>query len=178
MNTTQIGIPRDAQPPHPSPLPRRRGRGDKASSPRHVWSPSHQPNPLQSHLAQPRRGLTLVEVIAGLALMASLLATMVVAYSAHLRQHRNAQRKVLAVELLDRQLEEWRRASVPIPVPSAGEFLDKPEFHWQTELVPNATLAQFHSEVVRIEVREKQPPQRLLCSLELPRPKPVTRGSP
>ena len=127
---------------------------------------------------RPRKGLTLVEVIAGLALMASLLSTMVVAYSAHLRQHRNAQRKVLAVELLDRKLEEWRRTSQPIPVPAEGDFLDKPEFHWRSELVPNSTLHQFFGEVVRIEVREKQAPQRTLCSLELPRPKRDARGSP
>ena len=123
-----------------------------------------------------RDGLTLVEVIAGLALMASLLSTMVVAYSAHLRQHRTAQRKVQAVELLDKTLEEWRRIAQPIPVPSEGDFLGKPEFHWRTELVPNSTVQQFFGEVVRIEVREKQEPYRLLCSLELPRPKRVAGG--
>ena len=144
-----------------------------ALSPRRAWSSPPQRDPVRL-----RRGLTLVEVIAGLALMASLLSTMVVAYSAHLRQHRNAQRKVLAVELLDRKLEEWRRTSQPIPVPAEGDFLDKPEFHWQTELVPNSTLHPFFGEVVRIEVREKQSPQRTLCSLELPRPKRDSRGSP
>ena len=39
-----------------------------------------------------------------------------------------------------------------------------------------STVQQFLGEVVRIEVREKQEPYRLLCSLELPRPKRVAGG--
>ena len=52
---------------------------------------------LQRSLSRLRRGLTLIEVVAGLALMGTLLASLLVASSAHLRQIHTAQRGLAAL---------------------------------------------------------------------------------
>ncbi len=52
-------------------------------------------------------GITLVEVIAGLALMGTLLTVVVVSSSQHLRQLKAAERKRESVRLLDDFLASW-----------------------------------------------------------------------
>lgn len=54
-----------------------------------------------------RTGLTLIEVVAGLALMGTLLVTVLLGASSHLRQLRAAQQKTIAIESLDRLLSLW-----------------------------------------------------------------------
>lgn len=57
-----------------------------------------------------RSGMTLVEVVVGLALMGSLLAMALVAGSSHLRQMKAAERKRESVELLDAFLSHWAQS--------------------------------------------------------------------
>lgn len=62
---------------------------------------------MQSGKSWLRSGITLIEVVVGLALMASLLASALLAGSSHLRQMRAAADKRQATELLDRFLSQW-----------------------------------------------------------------------
>ena len=52
-------------------------------------------------------GLALVEVVAGLALMGTLLVVAIIASTGQTRQLRQVARKEAAVQLLDRFLTEW-----------------------------------------------------------------------
>lgn len=56
-----------------------------------------------------RTGLTLIEVVAGLALMGTLLVAVLLGASSHLRQLRTARQKTSAIESLDRLLPFWSR---------------------------------------------------------------------
>lgn len=62
--------------------------------------------------AEPTRrdGVTLVEVIAAIALVGSLLALSFMANAAHLRQAQRANDKQLATALLDRLIADWSRS--------------------------------------------------------------------
>lgn len=54
-----------------------------------------------------RTGLTLIEVVAGLALMGTLLVTIILSANSHLRQLRTVERKKAAIESLDKLLASW-----------------------------------------------------------------------
>lgn len=54
-----------------------------------------------------RGGLTLIEVVVGLALLATLLAAALAAGSSHLRQAKAAEEKIAATRILNRFLTEW-----------------------------------------------------------------------
>ncbi len=78
------------------------------------------------------RGITLVEVIAGLTLMGTLLAVILVSSSQHLRQLKAAERKRVSVRMLDDFLASWSIANfqadrIPEAVrrsrlPAVGQF--------------------------------------------------------
>lgn len=56
-----------------------------------------------------RNGVSLIEVIVGIALMGTLAATAIIAGSAHLRQLKVAEKKRLAVNVVDRFMTSWSR---------------------------------------------------------------------
>lgn len=60
-----------------------------------------------------RTGTTLIEVVAGLALMGTLLTVVMIGSTQHARQAKAADRKRLAVQKLDRLLGEWSLQGYP-----------------------------------------------------------------
>jgi prepilin-type N-terminal cleavage/methylation domain-containing protein len=104
-----------------------------------------------------RRGLTLIEVIAGLALMGILLAGMLNAKSRFTRQHQHAQRVLIAVDALDRLLiKHWSELGA-IEADERGEFEGRPDMFWKAGVVNNDTAGEWHCRVVRIKVFDTKP---------------------
>ena len=56
-----------------------------------------------------KNGVSLIEVVVGIALMGALAATAIIAGSSHLRQLKVAEKKRLAVDVVDRFLASWSR---------------------------------------------------------------------
>lgn len=108
-----------------------------------------------------RRGLTLIEVVAGIALLATLLVSILVAHNRHAQQVRQAQGRLAAIEQLDRLLGEWAATGVWQPVGSEGE-LDG--FMWRVVESGARVPDELGSEIVRVELLEKD---RVLASVEL-----------
>lgn len=85
------------------------------------------------------KGLTLVEVIASLALLSTVLITVLTAWTRHSKQVDVAFRKSEAIQLLDQQIASWYSADSELPVNQSGVFTSKPEYTWQTKLLSAKT---------------------------------------
>jgi prepilin-type N-terminal cleavage/methylation domain-containing protein len=79
-----------------------------------------------------RRAMTLIEVIAGIALLGTILATTVLAQARLLRQHQRALLKLQAVEAADRLLAQWSAEERTLPRQATGTLIPSPLVNWQT----------------------------------------------
>lgn len=125
-----------------------------------------------------RRGLTLIEVVAGLALMGTLLVAMLSAKSRFSRQHHYAQRVLIAVDALDRLLiERWPELGA-IEAIEQGDIEGRPDMVWRASVIDGQQTEQWHCRVIRIEVLEAVHELRTepLASVELLAQDPAYRG--
>lgn len=99
-----------------------------------------------------RRGLTLVEVVAGLALLAALAVGGLLAFGAHQRQLRQSALRLEAATLADRLLTEWYAGSGYVPRPAWGVFPDAAGWRWHTRPVARGRIDDLEIETVRLEV--------------------------
>lgn len=99
-----------------------------------------------------RQGLTLVEVVAGLVLMATVLVGSMLALAAHRRQHRYANDKLVAVAIADELLHQFDRSGDGIPAAASGVVATRPEWSWRTRVQGTTNPAGVLMRVVRLEV--------------------------
>lgn len=100
----------------------------------------------------PARGLTLIEVVAAIAILGTLLVGVVLAKSRHTRQRVDARRTVQAVQLSDAQLSQWWCSREGVPIGESGVLSEDQALHWQTRLVIDSGVMQLGARVVRYEV--------------------------
>lgn len=98
------------------------------------------------------KGMTLIEVTFGLALLGSLMVGLLLARESLSRQGMRAARRIAAVEACDRLLSQWQLDTKGIPRRGTGPVGSDGKLQWTTrvrgvELVEHLTL-----EVVRLEV--------------------------
>ena len=98
-----------------------------------------------------RRGLSLVEVVVSIALLSTLMVSLLSIRSSHVRQIRLAAQKRHAVELLDRQLAQWFDSETLVPVDQQGQFDGEDQLSWRTGLV---SRGDFNGLKVRVEAFE------------------------
>lgn len=115
------------------------------------------------------RGLTLVEVVTGIALLSSLLVIILSAFRAHSLQVRSAKEQMQAIRATDELLEGWFSG---VGIPPAGQHAalsQHPDWLWR--LVPgppwnNPSLpgaAKVRLQIVAVEDAR----ERVLTSVEL-----------
>lgn len=116
-------------------------------------NPSLKRSSRKSDRCTGRRAITLIEVVVALVLLASLVAGMVTAYSAHFRQASLAARRQEAIEAADQLLSQWYASSDPqVPRNSQGVLTGPVGFVWQTEIVHQNFVESVPVEVVRLRV--------------------------
>lgn len=98
------------------------------------------------------RGLTLVEVIAGLALLATLLASILVAFGSQAAQFRGARDRLMAVELADRLLCEWNSQNAIPAVGTEQTLHGTNDWRWRIVAGDSANLAASGVSSIRVEV--------------------------
>jgi hypothetical protein len=127
-------------------------------------------------------GLTLVEVVAGIAILGSVLVGVVLAKSRHTRQLALAQRRQAAVRAADSLINEWWTGSEGIPVNESGAVPSAPSLVWETRIVDNRDVERLGARVVRVELREsesstyREDADRPLVTVELVLPMPPPPG--
>lgn len=101
-----------------------------------------------------RSGLTLIEVVASLGLLATLLVSLMQAHTRHARQMETARRRIAAGEAADRLLQEWFSNETPLLVDQEGEFSECSEFRWRTRRRSEPALERVGTMVLVLEVFE------------------------
>jgi type II secretory pathway pseudopilin PulG len=104
----------------------------------------------------------LLEVVLGLTLMASVLVGSLLSFSAHQKQRRIADAKIVAVRIADELLNELSGSREGIPIASSGMIAGRPNWFWRTRPVGTAAPAQVLLRVVRLEIVEATPQGSLL----------------
>ncbi|MGB7325358.1 MAG: prepilin-type N-terminal cleavage/methylation domain-containing protein [Rubripirellula sp.] len=99
-------------------------------------------------------GFTLLEVLVGLAIMASVLVSSLLAFAAHQRARRLAEAKLAAVGVADELLFQLSGGRGGIPPTSRGVVPGRNDWWWQTELVGLTAPAGIPMSVVRFRIVE------------------------
>lgn len=109
-----------------------------------------------------RSGLTLIEVIAGLAILSTLLVSVLIAISRHERQIKRAERVLDAANVADRVLAELLNHSSQINRQQAGTINnDETSFRWEiSDLRRNVVREDFRW--MQLEVFDQNSSQPLV----------------
>lgn len=133
-------------------------------------------------------GTTLVEVVGGLALLASLLVVVLLARSRYVRQAAAADQRLRAIELADQLLSTWHRD--PRAIKTGTQFVSSgpktrtqlvsdPMFVCRTSAVANPAVEELGARVFRLDVLA-QDDGRVLVSVDFvadAEPAPQTTGT-
>ncbi len=101
-----------------------------------------------------RAGLTLIEVVAAIAILGTILVGIVLAKSRHTRQLALSQRRAQAVLIADELITNWWISEDGVPVNQSGRIEDDPTLRWQTRTVTNRPLNALGVRVVRVELQQ------------------------
>lgn len=103
-----------------------------------------------------RTALTLLEVVAALALLATLLASVLAAQNRLAAQTRRAEARLTAIDAADRLLAEWT-ATTPMTIPAArGEIPGRPLLYWQVNAKPEPSLARLGIQIARLTISDQR----------------------
>lgn len=110
-----------------------------------------------------RHGFTLIEVLAGLVLLGSLLATVTLAKARYTRQLSLAARQLEAVKVADSILSQWWQES-PDTIPRDGNGqvtteLTEADLSWRTHPLDIQSEEQIGYTIVRFELYDQQQPE-------------------
>ncbi|MFP4354513.1 MAG: type II secretion system protein [Phycisphaerae bacterium] len=103
----------------------------------------------------PRAGLTLLEVIAGIAILSTILVSAVVSRSRHARQLAMSERVEVALAAADELIADWWTDSAGLPVGRSGQVQAVENMIWQVAEVPNLQAQQLGCRVVRVQLLQE-----------------------
>lgn len=122
-------------------------------------------------------GFTLMEVVVGLALAATLLVAVLAACGHHLRQLRLADSRMIAIKTADQMLAEWYHRDGRVPINAGGVCRQNSSLTWQTEarttvLGASSNKNSFKVEFVRLSIfrKEENTNTTPLISIEIMQP--------
>lgn len=117
---------------------------------------------------RPSQGFTLVEVVASLMLLGTLLVGLLTAHRQHTRQIRIAELRLEAIAAADQLLKDWQAEGTWGSVKASGRFKDTEKFVWKWTVKRSRELRGLPAAVGRLEVfgvsTDREPP---LVSVEL-----------
>lgn len=137
--------------------------------------------PLQasSHGAGPLRpGFTLIEVMAALAILGSLLVAAVMAKSRLHRQWSTAEARLRCVAAADELLATWWQDLERFPRSAAGPVPTDPQLSWRTRVLDDEPIEGLRCQIVRLEILDPRanPQTSPALALDVLLPKPADHG--
>ncbi len=121
--------------------------------------------------------MTLVEVVVGLAILGTLLASVLVARGKHLTQLHDARRKQAAVTAADSMLSNWfGEPNNSMPREGEGAVEGDQTLRWRSSKSLDSDIKVLNAEIIRLEIfdaRQKHSNMSLV-SVEVSLPKPPT----
>src|SRR5687768_10832178 len=114
------------------------------------------------------RGATLIEVLAGLVLLGTILSSALVARGRFQRQWRAAEDKLAAVRAGDELVAQWIAAPAgSAPVPGEGAVSHEPELRWRTTWLRDPYAQRLGARAARLEILDGRGSSRAtLASVE------------
>lgn len=121
------------------------------------------------NFARPKRpAMTLIEVVVGLALLGSLLVSLLLAKVRLSHQRIEAENRLMAIRAADDLLSEWSAQGTRIPRQSTGRAGPGDQFRWSTHVIRNQRVQDMSLQVVRLELTDDEATNhRALASVEL-----------
>lgn len=101
-------------------------------------------------------GLTLIEVVVGLALLSTLLVSLLMAQRRHWRQIQAARQKLAACKAADELLTGWYSGSASVPLARSGGVPNNRALRWRTRVVPNRETRRWGMELVRLTIHSAE----------------------
>jgi type II secretory pathway pseudopilin PulG len=103
-----------------------------------------------------RRGTTLIEVLAGLVVLGTLLVSIAIARARFVHQSADADRRLRATRAADAMLATWFAGPTPaVPIRATGALDGEPDFAWRTRIIASPPAANLGAVVVRLEVTDR-----------------------
>jgi len=102
-----------------------------------------------------RSGLTLIEVVAAIAILGTILVGVVLARSRHSRQLAQSRQQARAVRVADEQIAEWWSGPMGIPVDRRGVSTEDDSYEWETRIVRNPAVEKLGARIVRVSIYER-----------------------
>jgi len=117
------------------------------------------------------RGMTLVEVVAGSALLGTLLVTILLAQARIVKQAGLAGRRIEACGIADGLLELWWSDPEEFRVDGSGDVQGREGWSWRTNVVENQDVARLGAHVVALEIfGPGAKGEKSSCRIEILRP--------
>jgi hypothetical protein len=114
-----------------------------------------------------RAGFTLLELIAGSVLMATLLVSLILAIAQQRSSQKLAEDRQTATMLADQLLAEWMDTAQGVPLGGRGVLPSMNQWFWRTSVIGNQSLFGKPAAVVRLDIiRLKDRREQLLVSVE------------
>src|SRR5688572_7323830 len=96
------------------------------------------------------RAFTLVEVVASLMLLGTLLVGILVAHRRPAEQIRNAKVRLAAIETTDKLLAKWTEQGIWGAVAASGHFEDQSNLVWRWTVLPAPELRRVGAAIGRL----------------------------
>ena len=130
--------------------------------------------------ARCRRGVTLIEALAGLVILGTLLAGVTTARWRANQQYKDAERRLAATRALDALMAEWHASpTATVPLNTGGVLSQSPRLLWRTTTRLEPSAKSLHALVAKVEVFDAVSPSRVpLLSIELLVPEPRSTTQP
>jgi type II secretory pathway pseudopilin PulG len=97
------------------------------------------------------RGATLIEALAGLVVLGTLLVSITIARGRFVRQRALAEQKIAAATAVDSLVSNWMAGSgSAIPLSAAGALDGLPNHTWRTRVIENKP--DLNASIIRVEV--------------------------
>ena len=106
-------------------------------------------------------GFTLIEVVIGLSLMATVVVASLLAFSGHQEQIRQANAKLADVDIADDLLNRLSATRDGIPMSGSGRIANHPNWYWQTRVAGEVVCAQVPLRIINLQIIEREPNSKL-----------------
>jgi len=103
-----------------------------------------------------RRAMTLIEVLAGLVVLGTVLASVTIARGRFMQQAARAHQKIEATHAADELISSWLSGPPDaIPVPSQGSIESSSNLIWRTSWRPDRAAENLGARIVRLDVIDR-----------------------
>jgi type II secretory pathway pseudopilin PulG len=104
------------------------------------------------HQLNRTRGVTLVETVAALALLGTLVALSFSSRSNINKQYTHANLKFQATELADQQIQHWHDTVPTPPLRESGPMIGHPDWTWRTTVINDPDLLPLKLSILHLQI--------------------------